>query len=123
MNKEIADKWVAALKSGKYSQGTEYLHHMDYDGTETFCAVGVLCDVIDPTGWKKNAIDEDESEFIFAHHGYQHGIDDEIFEECGFRGNPKEPECPIHEIYKMNDDERVSFTEIAEYIEQNWEKL
>lgn len=123
MNKEIADKWVAALKSGKYSQGTEYLRYEEYDGTETFCAVGVLCNEIDPTVWKKIPIDDDESEFVFSFDGNEHGIDDETFKECEFSGHPNETGCPIHQIYRMNDDELCSFTEIAEYIEQNWEKL
>lgn len=37
MNKEIANKWAAALRSGDYPQGTGRL----YDG-KAFCCLGVL---------------------------------------------------------------------------------
>lgn len=40
MNPEIKAKWVAALRSGKYKQGSGYLRQ----GVE-FCCLGVLCDV------------------------------------------------------------------------------
>lgn len=40
MNPEIKEQWVAALRSGEYEQGAEYLHRDD-----TFCCLGVLCDL------------------------------------------------------------------------------
>lgn len=40
MNEEIKAAWVAALRSGEYEQGTEYLSR---DGK--FCCLGVLCDL------------------------------------------------------------------------------
>jgi len=36
----VAKKWVAALRSGKYEQGTGQLRNGD-----TYCCLGVLCDV------------------------------------------------------------------------------
>ena len=40
MVKEIKDKWVAALRSGKYKQGSGQLHNTMND---TYCCLGVLC--------------------------------------------------------------------------------
>jgi hypothetical protein len=40
MNSLIKEKWVAALRSGKYKQTSEVLY--DYEG---FCCLGVLCDI------------------------------------------------------------------------------
>ena len=40
MNSEIKAAWVAALRSGEYEQGREYLSR---DGK--FCCLGVLCDL------------------------------------------------------------------------------
>ncbi len=40
MNREIKAKWVAALRSGEYSQGKNYLRT-----NEGFCCLGVLCDL------------------------------------------------------------------------------
>ncbi len=40
MTQELKDKWVAALRSGKYQQGTIHLQH-----DNRFCCLGVLCEV------------------------------------------------------------------------------
>jgi hypothetical protein len=40
MNPEIKAQWVAALRSGEYEQGQEYLHIGD-----SYCCLGVLCDL------------------------------------------------------------------------------
>jgi hypothetical protein len=42
MNELIAQKWVAALRSGDYKQGKGVLHNQD---TNTYCCLGVLCDL------------------------------------------------------------------------------
>jgi hypothetical protein len=50
MKQEIKDKWVAALRSGEYSQTSSYLH----DG-KGFCCLGVLTDIYT----KENGLDWD----------------------------------------------------------------
>jgi hypothetical protein len=40
MNPEIKARWTAALRSGEYPQGTNYLRSED-----GFCCLGVLCDL------------------------------------------------------------------------------
>lgn len=44
MRTEIKKLWVAALKSGKYKQGSMYLRQT-YDGVKEYCCLGVLCDI------------------------------------------------------------------------------
>ncbi len=41
MNKEVKKKWVAALRSGEYTQGTGQLR----DSANNFCCLGVLCNL------------------------------------------------------------------------------
>lgn len=41
MNPEIKAEWVAALRSGKYTQGKNVLR----DEYDAFCCLGVLCDL------------------------------------------------------------------------------
>lgn len=55
MNPEVKAKWVAALRSGQYKQGVNCLR----DG-DTFCCLGVLCDVVEPTGWNHNCLYGDD---------------------------------------------------------------
>lgn len=46
LNKEMKDKWVAALRSGKYKKGAQYLRFKDPDDNQDrFCCLGVLCDI------------------------------------------------------------------------------
>lgn len=41
MNQEIKERWVTALRSGDYEQGTARLNTND----EKFCCLGVLCEL------------------------------------------------------------------------------
>lgn len=50
MNPEVKQKWVAALRSGKYEQGQGHLINNtkdedDDDKNPRFCCLGVLCDI------------------------------------------------------------------------------
>ena len=42
MNQEIKEKWLAALRSGKYKQGKYRLRTID----DEYCCLGVLCEVV-----------------------------------------------------------------------------
>lgn len=45
MDPELKAKWVAALRSGEYKQGTGRLRKPTADG-QRFCCLGVLCEVV-----------------------------------------------------------------------------
>jgi hypothetical protein len=47
MKQEIMQRWVKALRSGKYQQGTERLREKTATGraSRRFCCLGVLCDL------------------------------------------------------------------------------
>ena len=47
MKPKIKERWLAALRSGRYAQTTHSLR--DDAG---FCCLGVLCDVFDPDAWE-----------------------------------------------------------------------
>jgi hypothetical protein len=62
MNQEIKTKWVAALRSGEYEQGTKQLKKY-----EKFCCLGVLCDIHSKEKgieWVDDGIYIDEDEFL-----------------------------------------------------------
>lgn len=50
MDKELKDKWVAALRSGEYKQGRSYLKRGDL-----YCCLGVLCEVAQLPSWDTHA--------------------------------------------------------------------
>lgn len=47
MNPEWKAKWLEALRSGKYVQGTDCLRNSE----DQYCCLGVLCDVYDTSQW------------------------------------------------------------------------
>lgn len=55
MKPEIKEKWLAALKSGKYKQGKHALCRTN-DDEKSFCCLGVLCDLHRKTKKKKGFI-------------------------------------------------------------------
>jgi hypothetical protein len=53
MKKDIAKKWVKALRSGKYKQGKSFLKQFNNKGQPKHCCLGVLCELYNDT-MKKN---------------------------------------------------------------------
>lgn len=46
MNPQVKEKWVAALRSGEYKQGTGALKLLEYEDSQPrYCCLGVLCDL------------------------------------------------------------------------------
>jgi hypothetical protein len=56
MDLELKQRWVGALRSGDYAQGAKRLRNAD----NTYCCLGVLCDLINPKGWNPSG-DADDS--------------------------------------------------------------
>ena len=60
MNPEVKQKWIDALRSGKYEQGSEKLR-----GANGYCCLGVLCDLYaqeHDTQWEFRGYDENSDE-------------------------------------------------------------
>jgi hypothetical protein len=53
MKKDVAKKWVKALRSGKYKQGETYLKQFNDNGQAKHCCLGVLCELYNDS-MKKN---------------------------------------------------------------------
>lgn len=119
MNKQYADKWVEALRSGKYQQTTRVLRRGD-----SFCCLGVLCDVVDPTKWKKW---ESFSTHTDNSIGY---LPEPLMKEVQIKSiGGSLPEIVTFNkshaagsLTAMNDN-GASFQQIADAIEKYWEQL
>lgn len=106
MDPELKQKWVDALRSGKYKQGNGWLR----DEKDRYCCLGVLADVM-ATEWKlihgvyRASICMDETD-----------LNDDIL-----------PQEVREELIDMNDGQdratnpvpRRRFTTIARWIEEN----
>lgn len=109
MNRALKEKWLKALRSGKYKQGTRLLRYGD-DG-DKFCCLGVLCD-IQGRRWRQN-------KKPFA--GYSIVTEGE-FDATGTKDTRLLQDVGGHfyavELMDMNDGGK-SFDQIADWIEEN----
>ncbi len=92
MDKIIKEKWVAALRSGKY---TQIRHRLRVADTNNVCAMGCLIDILD--GWNFREATGAWPEYAKA------GLTENI----------------VRVITNKNDEDGKSFREIADYIEKN----
>jgi hypothetical protein len=91
MDPELKAKWVAALRSGEYQQTTGQLRKRD-----GYCCLGVLCAAI--------AADYDPG------NGF---LPMKFADEAGISGKVESS------LIEMNDTQRKTFPEIADWIEEN----
>jgi hypothetical protein len=105
-DKELEAKWVAALRSEKYEQGNGFLRGMH----NTYCCLGVLCDVIDPNAWH---IPEGSSFHNWGKDNESGYLSPEMQKEIGLADRD------MWVLIGMNDSEDASFEQIADRIEGN----
>lgn len=108
MNKEIKQKWVEALRSGEYEQGTESLRR---DGK--YCCLGVLCD-IHAYSLKKEW--ETDNDFYYSYDGASMYLPRAVFNWAGLTG--RHPSVNGELLANLNDG-GTPFTEIADLIEKH----
>lgn len=100
MDAEIKQKWVEALRSGKYEQGKHFLHR-----GEKWCCLGVLADLICPKS--KQEFTDDIGVSFDGSNGFLSG---DLMLSCGMEAESQ------NRLACMNDDLQP-FSEIADYIE------
>lgn len=119
----IKADWIAALRSGKYTQARETLR---INGG--FCCLGVLCDVIDPTGWKQHK--NDRWKHVYKNHTSVHSLGESILNLINPTLNyrfttisvcrmffQEDKDCCHLKLADLNDIDRLSFDQIADVIQ------
>lgn len=113
MNPEVKTKWLEALRSGEYKQGTEALRKGD-----SFCCLGVLTDIYiketgdywdDPVDARQNSFNCEEAVLV-----------GEVIEWSGLPdSNPDIPALLSSEESTLADlnDNGATFKQIADIIE------
>jgi hypothetical protein len=124
MKKEIADKWIEALESGKYKQTKGALKD-----SKGHCCLGVLCElaVVENMATfisKRNIFDQYQYTSIDDTNDVKDGVLPKsvmdwagMKTDYGYRGNNG------RDLFILNDDEGYSFIEIAEVIRKEYEDL
>lgn len=109
--KKFKEKWIAALRSGEYEQGTGELYNKKLN---SFCCLGIA-------GVIAGISLEDLNSKTYLGDDYEWHVKNKNVPECLMRHGAKElsksnPE--YLQVAKMNDQGK-SFTEIADWIEEN----
>lgn len=128
MNREVGDRWLAALRSGDYVQGAGKLHQFELvdggdEGEERhrFCCLGVLCDL----AYRDGAVTRTRTAHVFLYGDVGEGdvLPPEVRVWAGLRENdPVVDEVPLSNWNDGStqcdvDVEPTSFAEIADMIE------
>lgn len=126
MYKDKADLLVAALRSGEYEQGRSKLRSPD----DRFCCLGVASDLAAKAGVCKAVPCEDygwryDGQALLLGPNVQKWFG--LYRDAGeFSDESLAVTTPrnhlARSLMKMNDD-GMTFEEIADFIEANWEKL
>lgn len=129
MKEQVADLWVSALRSGKYTQCTNHLCKYRPEG-ECHCALGVLCEVFlqqNPMPGVKR-YDGEAYDKLGLHGRYLYFasgsvLPDEVIAWAGLKLHDPVLEVvlceerKLKEITYLNDDMGFSFERIANLIE------
>lgn len=99
MTKAQKTKWIEALRSGKYTQGFNQLKNIDSDGAVCYCCLGVANEVLELNSFSAN--------FIVS--APVNGLHDATFLSHYTQAK----------LMELNDDMKLSFEQIADYIEAN----
>lgn len=97
-------KWIEALRSGEFEQATGRLHWSD-DG-DAYCCLGVACILAERNGAKLTRTKDGLLEG---------GLISDLPEADEWLGISKDMET---KLVKMNDNQHATFSEIADYAEQ-----
>jgi len=113
MNREVAEKWIAALRSGEYTQGTECLRSLN----DTFCCLGVLCDLAVKSGVPVRVKMSSDN---YQYEGHGELLPLSVMKWSGVKTNVGD--INDSDLTSKNDS-GMTFSEIADLIEQNVEAL
>lgn len=119
VKKEYADLWVEALRSGQYEQAQKQLRSID----NKFCCLGVLCELV---GIRAH-LEINQNRMSYYHYeGNSDFLPNSVKTTVGMAslngGVIILSEGIVTNLADLNDDGKT-FAEIADIIEQNWEKL
>jgi hypothetical protein len=114
MKKEVANIWVAGLRSGKYKQGIGLLRSKD----DHYCCLGVLADLAVTQKGVIRSLDKD----YFTFDDYKECLPPKVVEWAELKN--AHGFCPqIGQTLAELNDKHKTFAEIADLIEKNWERL
>lgn len=130
MHKNIMEKWVKALRSGKYRKGRGVLTEVKKNGTKNYCCLGVLCELYMEENNLPIRIGPQASSFscdkmIVYYATHDNFLPYAVWQWAGMESSFGDSNCRSVSLWKLNDDPKAkrSFKRIADIIEKNWSIL
>lgn len=116
MKKEIADLWIDALKSGKYKKDIFKLNI----NNETFCCLGVLCELAIANGIELEKIVDDDKSIDYDNNATH--LPEKVQEWAGMRSNYGSFDSGKNNLVSLNDTS-VNFNKVIRAILEHQEEL
>lgn len=114
--------WIEALRSGDHQQGTSTMLR---DSNGAMCCLGVACEVVDPDGWEADITEAQSifgprtrTELYFGKDGserFDASPPQWVMDLVGIDRNT------VNRLINLNDCERKTFNQIADWLEAKWE--
>jgi hypothetical protein len=130
VNKEIADMWIEALRSGKYQQTKGALEITadraadDHGFHAGFCCLGVLCDLAVGAGVISRKIDKYGNVAYGTEDDMRTGIiPDAVVDWAGMSSADGDRGGEQLSLVFLNDVSSLTFQQIADVIEAEYETL
>lgn len=130
MHKNIMEKWVKALRSGKYRKGRGVLTEVKKNGTKNYCCLGVLCELYMeennlPIRIGPQFTARKRDRMIVYYDEHDKFLPYEVTKWAGMESRLGESYCGLVSLWKLNDDPKAkrSFKRMADIIEKNWSIL
>lgn len=115
MKPEIKQRWIEALRSGEYKQGTTYLRQ-----DNSYCCLGVLCDLYNKDHYETCWEPVTKGCDVYAIDGSGCVLPSAVEQWSGLlHCEGKYGEAPEHRLTVLNDD-GLSFQEISNIIEEHF---
>jgi hypothetical protein len=117
---EVKEQWVAALRSGDYKKGQNYLRQKG-PKQDAYCCLGVLCELAVKAGVASPATGDDGDGYYTYEDGSYAFPPDSVVEWAGL--DESDPEYKTNNghgnsLSNDNDDRGFSFNKIADRIER-----
>ena len=116
----LQKKWIEALESGKYKQGTGYLCQKGPDGQFRYCCLGVLCETYN-SSHKTNPIKKNLEITSIIDYESQIGLlPDKVYRAAKlYSSGGMIKKRGFNNLMILNDIRKWSFKQIASFIKEN----
>ena len=136
MKQNIMKKWVKALRSGKFKQGTGTLKQYNSKGQVKYCCLGVLCELYNQEMKKKkkktlpektknnnSCFTDWHKHTVFGDKGFD--LPKEVMKWSGIETSDGQLWYTLGDLSTLSslNDSGKRFKTIANIIEKNWENL